>query len=230
MANTYPTMPLNRGTGPQGHRARMRTRVLNTGADSLADYELLEMLLFLGIPRRDTKPIAKGLLAEYGSLIDVFRAPTSALRISGLNDATIRALRLPAIGAERLAQAEQRNLTTLSDWGQLSAYLDKATQGAAHNQFRILYLDNRNRLLADEVAPDEHEIAARQRGIFRRALTLHSTALIGLFVHPTAKDTTLNTIAKSLDVSAKYLSIAVHDILITDHNPMPRSMRQEGRF
>ncbi|GBR47694.1 JAB domain-containing protein [Neokomagataea thailandica] len=230
MANTYPTEPRNRGTGPQGHRARMRARVLNNGAETLADYELLEMLLFLGIPRRDTKPIAKGLLAQYGSLINVFRAPTSALRASGLNDASIRALRLPAIGAERLAQAEPRHLITLGDWAQLSTYLTSATQGAVHNQFRILYLDNRNRLLADEVAPDDPDMTARHRGIFRRALTLHATALIGLFVHPADKDTVLNTIAKNLDSSAQCLSITVHDILITDHNPAPRSMRQEGRF
>ncbi|MBR0559659.1 JAB domain-containing protein [Neokomagataea anthophila] len=230
MANTYPTVPLNRGTGPQGHRARMRARVLNSGADTLADYELLEMLLFLGIPRRDTKPIAKGLLAQYGSLIDVFRAPTAALRTSGLNDASIRALRLPAIGAERLARAEEKLSITLGDWAQLSAYLQTALQGAAHNQFRVLYLDNRNRLLADEVAPTENDMIARHRGIFRRALTLHATALIGLFVHPSDAPKTLNTIARTLSASAQYLSISVHDILISDHDPMPHSMRQEGRF
>lgn len=208
----------------------MRARVLNTGADSLADYELLEMLLFLGIPRRDTKPLAKGLLAQYGSFIDVLRAPTASLRASGLNDATIRALRLPAIGAERLAQAEQKHTITLGDWAQLSAYLQTALQGAAHNQFRILYLDNRNRLLADEVAPEDKDMIAQHRGIFRRALTLHATALIGLFVHPSGAPKTLNTIARTLSTAAQSLSITVHDILISDHDPMPHSMRQDGRF
>ncbi|GBR55304.1 DNA repair protein RadC [Neokomagataea thailandica NBRC 106555] len=203
---------------------------MSAGAETLADYELLEMLLFLGIARRDTKPLAKGLLSEFGSLINVFRAPTVALRQFGLNDATIRALRMPAIGAERLAAAEHKKHVTLGDWSQLTTYLEKGLEGAKPQQCRILFLDNRNRLLADEASPDENNPDAQRRGILRRALTLNATALIGLFVYPTGKEDNLSTIARALTSTAHSLAIAVHDFLIIQPGSTPRSMRQEGRL
>ncbi|GBR71085.1 JAB domain-containing protein [Gluconobacter kanchanaburiensis] len=232
MANTYPRIDLTRGpsgngTGPQGHRARMRARVLNNGAQTLADYEILEMLLFAGIARRDTKPLAKGLIGHFGSLTDVFRAPTQALRAAGLKDDAIRVLRLPGVAAERLAASEQRERPTLGNWDQLVTYLDQALGGAVTGQFRLLYLDNRNRLLADEVAPDTDVLTERHRAIAIRALALHATALIGFHVRPASHKSELSPAARQLDFAMRPLSITLHDVLVTGEG-RPASLRQEG--
>ncbi|MBS1088317.1 JAB domain-containing protein [Gluconobacter wancherniae] len=226
MANTYPQIDLSRGTGPQGHRARMRNRVLTNGANSLADYELLEMLLFLGIPRKDTKPLAKGLISHFGSLIEVFRAPTQSLRAAGLNDDTIRALRLPGVAAERLATAEFHTRPVLGNWEQLLAYLDAAMTGAINGQFRLLYLDNRNRLLADEAAPEQTEQTSMNRQIAIRALALHATALIGFHVRPGKAAKTFSQDARLLDFAMRPLSVTLHDVMIVGEG-IPVSLRQE---
>ncbi|MBS1102001.1 RadC family protein [Gluconobacter sp. Dm-62] len=227
MANTYPRIDLTRGTGPQGHRARMRARVLNNGASTLADYEILEMLLFAGVPRKDTKPLAKGLIGHFGSLVKVFRAPTQALRSAGLKDDAIRVLRLPGVAAERLASSEQRERPTLSNWDQLVTYLDQALEGGISGQFRLLYLDNRNRLLADEVAPDAETVTAGNRAIAIRALALHATALIGFYVRPAQSPAELSQAARQLDFAMRPLSITLHDVLVTGEGP-PSSLRQGG--
>lgn len=227
MANTYPRIDLTRGTGPQGHRARMRARVLANGAHTLADYEILEMLLFAGVPRKDTKPLAKGLIGHFGSLMDVFRAPTNALRTAGLKDDAIRVLRLPGVAAERLASSEQRERPTLSNWEQLTAYLAQALEGGIPGQFRLLYLDNRNRLLADEVAPETNSLADRNRAIAIRALALHATALIGFHIHPKERPADLSQSARQLDFAMRPLSITLHDVLVTGEG-RPVGFRQEG--
>ena len=227
MANTYPRIDLTRGTGPQGHRARMRARVLTNGAHTLADYEILEMLLFACVPRKDTKPLAKGLIGHFGSLLDVFRAPTQALRTAGLKDNAIRVLRLPGVAAERLASSEQRERPTLSNWEQLTAYLAQALEGGIPGQFRLLYLDNRNRLLADEVAPETNSLADRNRAIAIRALALHATALIGFHIHPKERPADLSQSARQLDFAMRPLSITLHDVLVTGEG-RPVSFRQEG--
>ena len=227
MANTYPQIDLTRGTGPQGHRVRMRARVRANGAHTLADYEILEMLLFACVPRKDTKPLAKGLIGHFGSLMDVFRAPTNALRTAGLKDDAIRVLRLPGVAAERLASSEQRERPTLSNWEQLMAYLEQALEGSIPEQFRLLYLDNRNRLLADEAAPEADSLAERNRAIAIRALALHATALIGFHIRPTQRPADLSQSARQLDFAMRPLSITLHDVLIAGDG-RPSSLRQEG--
>lgn len=227
MANRPAGEVLLKGTGPQGHRARMRARVLANGAETLADYELLEMLLFAGIPRRDTKPLAKGLIARFGGLIGVFRAPTAALREAGLSDEAIRVLRLPAVAAERLALAEKRERPTLSDWAALTAYLETALAGAVEGQFRLLFLDNRNRLLADEPAPEVEDVTFLNRAVAARALVLNATALIGLHVRPVLPPVALSTAARLLEAAMGALSVTLHDVLLCAEEG-PLSFRQGG--
>lgn len=205
----------------------MRARVLANGAHTLADYEILEMLLFAGIPRRDTKPLAKGLMTHFGGLIDVFRAPTAELRAAGLGDDTIRVLRLPAIAAERLASSEQRERPTLGNWEQLLDYLDTALQDSISEQFRLLYLDNRNRLLADEAVPATQDIPERNRSIAIRALQLHATALIGFHVQPGKAPIHYAQPARALDCAMRPLAITLHDVLLTATGH-PVSLRGEG--
>lgn len=220
--------PSLRGTGPQGHRARMRARVLANGASTLADYEVLEMLLFHGIPRRDTKPLAKSLIQHFGSLTGVFRAPTHRLRDTGLADDVIRVLRFPAIAAERLASAEARERPVLGNWEQLLAYLDQAMSHAVPGLFRILYLDNRNRLLADE--PVKCAEISEVPVVFRRALALHATALVGVTRAPGAPmdaATEGTGFSRALAENAAHLSIVFHDaVVVSDEDPV--SLRQEG--
>jgi len=220
-----------RGTGPQGHRARMRARVLAAGAGSLADYEALEMLLFFGIPRRDTKPLAKALINQFGSLFEVLRAPGSQLRAAGLSDDAIRAIRLPAIAAERLASHELRARPFLGDWDHLLTYLDIGRSGAIEGQLRVLFLDNRNHLIADE-AIEDGAVAEVAQAVMRRALTLHATALIGLEVTRgdlQSRAEARSALAGTLMMGGVALSIALHDVMIVGRGEWI-SLRQDNLF
>ncbi|MCO6160983.1 RadC family protein [Asaia lannensis] len=218
-----------RGTGPHGHRERMRRRVMTAGAESLADYEILEMMLFHSIPRRDTKPMAKALMHRFGSLAAVFAAPVDDLRAMGLNDKALLLLRFPPILADRLALAEDRLRPRLGNWDQLCTYLSGAMNTAVPEQFRLLYLDNRNRLLADEPVDD----FAATAPIFRRALALQAVSFIG--VQKTlaafhASTSPLTLFARRLSMEAGSLSMIVHDVVVVSERRSPLSLRQKGLF
>nr|WP_298795455.1 UPF0758 domain-containing protein [uncultured Acetobacter sp.] len=155
-------------TGPTGHRQRMRARVLSAGATSLADYELLEMLLFPGVPRRDTKPLAKALINHFGSLAAVLEAPVEALKAAGATRGNAALLSIVPLAADRLAAPEAPMRVDLGSWDKLLAYcaahLATATAGSLH----VLFLDSRNQLLADEVVktgePPEAEATPESAG------------------------------------------------------------------
>ena len=232
-------------TGPHGHRQRMRERVLGVGPASLADYELLEMLLFLGIPRRDTKPLAKMLINCFGSLDGVLSAPAAALsREGGLSDECVALLRLPELAAARLSGAEARDRPILNNWEKLLAYFETALTGAIAGQLRILFLDNRNRLLADEAAGDADTAGGGtlpggadadrdpSRPAMRRALDLHATALILVRIvppGPVAQSTLAGAAAlgAKLARAASPLAVIVHDhLLIGGDNWI--SLKQKG--
>ncbi|WP_242011367.1 JAB domain-containing protein [Acetobacter fallax] len=203
----------------------MRERVLARGAAALADYELVEMLLFFGIPRRDTKPLAKLLINRFGSFAGVLNAPAGALHAVQLNDETVAALKLPVLAARRLADAEARARPLLGNWEALLSYFDTALHGAVPGQLRILFLDNRNRLLGDEAVPSENKGTAGRRGprieaatILRRALTLHATALIGIRLcaagqTPDQLVIADESLARELVRAGALLAITVHDML-----------------
>jgi len=131
----------------------MRERLLGRGPAALADYEVLEMLLFLGIPRRDTKPLAKELINRFGSLEAVLGAASDRLERAGLRPEATAVLRVPEEAARRLALAEARDRPVLNNWDRLLEYLDTGLAGAVPGQRRALLLDNRNRLL------DQFEVA-----------------------------------------------------------------------
>ena len=174
--------------GSEGHRNRMRLRLLKAGPDALADHELLEMVLFLALPRRDTKAIAKALLARFRSFAGAIAAPPQdLLGIEGLGEAGVAALKTVQAAALRLARSEVINQPVLNNWDRLMEYLGSALARERIEQFRVLFLDNRNRLLADEAQArgTVNHTPVHPREVMKRALELHATALIVVHNHPT---------------------------------------------
>jgi DNA repair protein RadC len=135
-----------------GHRQRLRERFRSAGAAALSDYELLEMVLFAGQPRRDMKPLAKALLERFGSFAEVIRAPETLLReVEVVRDSCIDQLKLIAAAATRVTRGELKQRTLLSSWNEVIDYCRTSMAFADWEQFRILFLDKRNQLIADEV-------------------------------------------------------------------------------
>ena len=228
--------PAFASTGPSGHRARMRERLLQRGPEALADYEILEMLLFLGIPRRDTKPLAKELINRFGSLPAVLTATPETLSLrGGLSDDAVAVLRMPEAAAQRLASAESRSRPILNNWDRLLEYFDTALAGSAPGQLRALLLDNRNRLLADELVAGgavAGEPDALPQLLAGRALALHATALILVRVvaqGPIEKALPKRDAALCAEIgrALAMLSITLHDHMLVGGGSWV-SLRQKG--
>jgi len=217
----------------EGHRNRLRARLLTGGPDSVADHELLEMVLFLALPRRDTKPIARALLARFGSFAGAVSAPLPELRsVEGMGDAGAAALKTIQAAALRLVRAEVLNQPVLGNWDRLIDYLTAMLARERVEQFRILFLDNRNRLLADEAQArgTVNHTPVYRREVVKRALELHATALILVHNHPSGDpspsrdDIEMTGLVKQ---AAAALSITLHDHVIVG-NGRWFSFRQEG--
>jgi DNA repair protein RadC len=171
-----------------GHRQRLRERFLASGADALSDYELLEMVLFTAQPRRDMKPLAKALLKKFGSFAEAVHAPELLLReVDGIGEATITQLRLIGAAANRIAKGELKQKHALSSWQDVITYCRTSMAFADKEQFRLLFLDKRNQLIADEVQQtgtvDHTPVYPRE--VIKRALELSATAIILVHNHPT---------------------------------------------
>lgn len=171
-----------------GHRERLRARFREAGADALSDYELLELVLFRAQPRRDVKPLAKVLVAKFGSFAEVVNAPVSRLaETDGLGDAAITEIKLMAASASRVARGAIKDRVALSSWSAVLDYCRTAMAFADKEQFRILFLDKRNQLIADEVQQtgtiDHTPVYPRE--VVKRALELSATAIILVHNHPT---------------------------------------------
>src|SRR6478609_2602911 len=135
-----------------GHRERLRERFLDGGPDAVTEYELLELILFRAIPRRDVKPLAKALIATFGSFAEVVSAPRPRLReIDGLGEAAIAEIKIVQAAANRLARGEVKKRTVLSSWSAVLDYCRTTMAFADKEQFRVLFLDKRNQVIADEV-------------------------------------------------------------------------------
>jgi len=171
-----------------GHRERLRERFRGAGPDALSDYELLEMVLFAAQPRRDMKPIAKQLLKTFGSFAEVIHAPEPRLReIKGVGDASIDQIKLIAAASQRIAKGELQQRKALSSWQDVIDYCRTSMAFADKEQFRLLFLDKRNHLIADEVQQtgtvDHTPVYPRE--VIKRALELSATAIILVHNHPT---------------------------------------------
>lgn len=204
----------------EGHRERLRARFIAGGADPLPDYELLELLLFRSIPRGDVKPIAKQLIARFGSFAEVLSAPSERLReIKGVGDRTTFDLRLVSAAAQRIAKGGVAKRKVLSSWASVIEYCRTVMAFTEREEFRILFLDKRNQLIADEVQQrgtvDHTPVYPRE--IVRRALELSATAVILVHNHPSGDPTPSQAdIRMTLDIQqiARPLGIAVHDHII----------------
>lgn len=171
-----------------GHRQRLRERFQAAGPDALSDYELLEMILFGAQPRRDMKPVAKALVKKFGSFAEVIHAPGPLLReIDGVGDAAVTQLKLVAAAASRIAKGELKQRQALSSWQDVITYCRTSMAFADKEQFRLLFLDKRNQLIADEVQQtgtvDHTPVYPRE--VIKRALELSATAIILVHNHPT---------------------------------------------
>lgn len=204
-------------TGPQGHRQRMRERVLRHGAAGLADYELIEMLLFSGVPRRDTKPLAKALINQFGSLSDVLTAQPAALRAAGAPERSAGLFGCVAQLAASPPQEAGPERLTLDSWSSIFLYASSRLMLSPEGQVRALFLDSHNALLVDEALPgeplDDEAEAATQ--LMRRAVAHHACAVIT--VHLVRDDARLDqalvqarALAVAIGKAAPRLAISAH--------------------
>jgi DNA repair protein RadC len=203
-----------------GHRKRLRQRFNGGGADAVPDYELLEMILFRVYPRGDTKPIAKRLLARFGTFAEVVNAPHERLKeVEGVGERAVEELKLIRAAAQRLARSEIKSKPALSSWNQVLDYL-RLAQGYDHvEQFRILFLDKKNNLIADEVqgrgTVDHTPVYVRE--VVKRALEHSATALILVHNHPSGDPTPSRAdidMTKLIIDAARPLGISIHDHVI----------------
>ena len=203
-----------------GHRERLRARFVKGGAEALPDYELLEMTLFAAIPRRDTKPLAKALLKRFGSFAEVIAAPRERLmEVQGVGEAVANHLKIVEAAAHRLAKTKVMGRAALSSWQALLDYCMAAMARSEKEEFRVLFLDRRNNLIADEVqhrgTVDHTPVYPRE--IVKRALELSSSAIILVHNHPSGDPTPSKAdilMTREVVAAAKALSIAVHDHLV----------------
>jgi DNA repair protein RadC len=198
----------------------LRARFREAGADALADYELLELILFRALPRRDVKPLAKALLARFGSFAEVIAAAPPLLgEIDGMGEAAIAELKIVHAAANRLARGEMKQRPVLSSWTSVLDYCRTAMAFAEREQFRVLFLDKRNRLIADEmqaVGTVDHT-PVYPREVVKRALELSATALVLVHNHPSGDPTPSRAdieMTKQIVDVARPLGIEVHDHII----------------
>ncbi|HEY9579573.1 MAG TPA: DNA repair protein RadC [Rhizorhapis sp.] len=171
-----------------GHRERLRRRLFDGGPDALLDHELIEYLLALAIPRRDTKPLAKQLLTEFGGIGGLLTADSEALkRVNGMGETSIAALKIAQAAALRLIKSQVRDQPVLSSWQALLDYLRADMAHMTVERVRVLHLNSRNMLIRDENMGDGSidQAAIYVREVVRRAIDLGSASLILVHNHPT---------------------------------------------
>lgn len=203
-----------------GHRSRLRERLLKGGAEALADYEVLEYLLFAAIKQGDTKPIAKELLKQFGTLSGVLNADPKALqRVKGVGETSAAALKSVAIAARRMARSEVTQKPVLSSWQSLLDYLAIDMAHLNNERVRVLYLDTKNRLIDDHHAAEGSidEATIHPREVIRRGMDVGASALILVHNHPSGNPEPSRAdiqITQKIAEAGRLLGITVHDHVI----------------
>jgi len=203
-----------------GHRQRLRDRFLKSGGDALPDYELLELLLFTALPRRDVKPLAKALIKRFGGFAAVIAAEPARLRqVTGVGDSVVASLKVVEAATHRALREQVIDRPVLSSWQALLDYCKVAMQHTPTEQFRILFLDRKNVLIADELQQrgtvDHTPVYPRE--VVRRALDLGASALILVHNHPSGDPSPsredIETTRRVVE-AGKALGIAIHDHIV----------------
>ncbi|MDQ2083071.1 DNA repair protein RadC [Xanthobacteraceae bacterium Astr-EGSB] len=203
-----------------GHRERLRSRFNEAGSDAVTDYELMELVLFRALPRRDVKPLAKQLISRFGSFAEAIAAPRPLLaEVDGLGEAAITEMKIVAAAAQRILRGEIRRRPVLSSWSAVIDYCRAAMAFSDTEQFRILFLDKRNQLIGDELQQkgtvDHTPVYPRE--VVKRALELSATAIILVHNHPSGDPTPSRAdieMTKEIMEVSRTLGIAVHDHII----------------
>lgn len=203
-----------------GHRARLRARFLKNGAEALADYELLELLLFLGIPRRDVKPLAKELIQTFGSLASVLNADQMDLKqVPSLGENAIASIKIVQAAMHHVMRDEVLNKPVLNSWNRLLDYCQSTMAHEKKENLRVLFLNKKNILIADEIQQTgtvDHT-PAYPREIIKRALELGATAIILVHNHPSGDSEPSQadiSLTRQIIEAARPLNIVIHDHLI----------------
>ena len=216
-----------------GHRERLRERFLRGGETALQDYELMELVLFRAIPRRDVKPLAKEIIDHFGGFAEAISADIERLReVKGLGEAAAIELKIIQAAALKLSQGRVMQRPAIGSWNQLIAYCRAAMGFEVNEQFRVLFLDSKNRLIADEVQQrgTVNHTPVYPREIVKRALELSSTAIILVHNHPSGDPTPSSAdikMTKEIVEAAKALKVEVHDHLVIGRGA-PASFRSLG--
>lgn len=228
--------PLPKGKVPSyiaDHRARLRSRFLEGGAQALPDYELLELILFRAIPRKDVKPLAHLLIETFGDFNRVLSAPRPRLaEITGVGDAVITELKIVEAGAHRLARGRVLQSHALSSWEALLTYCHTVMAHRETEQFRILFLDRKNILIADEeqARGTVDHVPVYPREVVKRALELNASAIILVHNHPSGDPSPSDSdisMTDQINRAAEALGITLHDHLIIGKS-REISFRSEG--
>ncbi|MDR2858748.1 MAG: DNA repair protein RadC [Novosphingobium sp.] len=212
--------PAAAASGAEGHRARLRKRLLEGGAEALADHEVIEYLLMTAIPRRDVKPLARALIQRFGSLAGVLNADPRALaQHPGMGATSAAALKIVALAARRLARQQVREKPVLGNWQALIDYLTIDMAHLTVERVRVLYMNHQNMLIHDEHVGDGSidEAAIHPREVIRRALDLGATALIVVHNHPSGSPQPSRAdiqITNRIAEAGRLLGIVVHDHVI----------------
>ena len=230
-------VPARRAPKPHftGHRERLRDRAQAGGLAALPDYELLELFLFRSIPKRDVKPLAKQLLARFGSLSGILGATPEELKsVRGVGDSVALDLKLLHEAALRMGREQVGRRTVISSWNALLAYVKTALAHEAREQFRVLFLDKKNQLIADEVmnrgTVDHAPVYPRE--VMRRALELSSSAVILVHNHPSGDPTPSSAdieMTRQVIEAGRSLKISVHDHLVVGRDGV-ESFKALGLF
>jgi len=222
----------NEGETASGHRARLRKRLLDAGPQGFHDYELIEYLLALTIPRVDTKRLAKRLLHDFGGIGPLLSASADTLRREGITDPTIAALKIAEATALRLLEARIERQPILSSWDALGDYLHAAMAHRRVEEVRILFLNAKNVLIANEAlwkgSVDEASVHVRE--VIARAIALGATALIIVHNHPSGDPTPSQQdirLTRDLVEAGRHMKVTVHDHVIVGANGRS-SMRAMG--
>jgi DNA repair protein RadC len=219
--------------GHLGHRKRVQAKLLGPGPDGLADYEILEALLFANYTRRDTKQVAKDLIARFGSLGNVLAAPATALQeVKDVGPGAASTLKAAHAAALRLLRTEAQEQPVLNNWDRLLNYLNAALAREPIEQFRVLFLDTRNRLIADEAQAKGtvNHTPVYPREVVKRALEFGATAIILVHNHPSGDPTPSRAdieMTAEVKQAAAALGIQLHDHLVIGKGRHV-SFRREG--